>query len=63
MKVMFTGATAVAAGSYHPLVIKQDCSVWATGWNQYGRLGDGSTNNREIFFQVMRDGAKVRRPL
>ena len=49
----------VAAGSYHSLVIKEDGSVWATGCNKYGQLGDGSKAERLIYVQVLKSAAKA----
>ena len=41
------------------MMLKEDGSVWATGCNHYGQLGDGSTTNRHIFAQVISEAAKV----
>jgi hypothetical protein len=32
----------IAAGGEHSLVLKEDGTVWAWGWNYYGQLGDGT---------------------
>ena len=45
-------AQAVAAGGRHSLFLKVDGSVWATGSNSYGALGDGTTNLRNTPDQV-----------
>ena len=45
-------AIDVAAGSYHTLILKSDGTVWAAGYNKYGQLGDGTTNNSNTFIQV-----------
>lgn len=37
--------SVIADGEQHSLFIKPDGSLWATGWNHYGQLGDGSTTN------------------
>ncbi|RNB51743.1 peptidase S8 [Brevibacillus gelatini] len=37
---------SLSAGMGYTLVIKEDGSVWATGRNESGQLGDGTTQNR-----------------
>ena len=46
------GVKAVAAGHSHSMILKQDGSVWATGSNVHGQLGDGSTTDRQSFVKV-----------
>lgn len=36
--------TKIAAGHYHSLFLMSDGSLWAMGHNEYGQLGDGTTN-------------------
>lgn len=43
---------ALAAGSYHTTFLKAGGSVWATGNNTTGQLGDGTTINRLTPVQV-----------
>ena len=64
--VITAGATAIAAGGYHSMVLKEDGSVWATGDNEYGQLGDGSTTAKTSMYvatsasmQVATGGAKA----
>ena len=52
MQVMSSGAEAVAAGGSHSLVLNQDGSVWATGWNVFGQLGDASKTDKATYVQV-----------
>ena len=35
----------VAAGWRHTMILLADGSLWATGWNEYGQLGDGTTTS------------------
>ena len=44
-----------ASGSRHTLFLKSDNTLWATGYNKYGQLGDGTTINRESPVQVFTD--------
>lgn len=45
---------ACGGNSYNPhfLALKNDGTVWARGYNDYGQLGDGSTSNRSTPVQV-----------
>ncbi|THF73413.1 RCC1 domain-containing protein [Cohnella fermenti] len=40
------------AGYDHTLLVKLDGSVWATGSNTYGQLGDGTTTNQSELVRV-----------
>ena len=50
-------AKAVTAGDLHSVVMMYDGSVWATGKNYNGQLGDGSKIDRKFFMKVMPRGA------
>ena len=54
-----SGAAYVAAGGYHSMVLKDDGSVWATGCNDYGQLGDRSTTDRTMYVPVVLRGTKA----
>lgn len=41
-----TGVTAIAAGVWHTVALKNDGTVWAWGLNSSGELGDGTTTDR-----------------
>ncbi|MGI8966095.1 MAG: RCC1 domain-containing protein, partial [Limisphaerales bacterium] len=43
-QIISNGVVAVACGAYHSLFLKSDGSLWGMGWNNYGELGDGTTN-------------------
>jgi hypothetical protein len=47
------GVVSVACGGGHTLAIKGDGSLWAWGANQYGQLGDGTTERRLTPVKVM----------
>jgi alpha-tubulin suppressor-like RCC1 family protein len=44
-QILSSGITAIAAGFEHSLFLKSDGSLWAMGGNEYGQLGDGTTNS------------------
>jgi len=43
-----SNVTAIAAGYYHTVALKQDVTVWACGYNYYGQLGDGTQTDSSI---------------
>jgi alpha-tubulin suppressor-like RCC1 family protein len=52
------GVIAIAAGNWHSLFLTKDGRVWATGRNNEGQLGDGTTQNRSIVVPVVKaDGS------
>ena len=48
----------VAAGNLHTVLLKSNGSVWTTGNNEYGQLGDKTFVNKNVFTQVMSGLAK-----
>ena len=50
--VVRAGAQAIAAGNGHSMVLKGDGTVWATGSNYYGQLGDGTDRSKRSFAEV-----------
>ena len=46
------GVREVAAGGNHTVYLMWDGTVWATGGNDYGQLGDGSDVNQTNPAQV-----------
>jgi alpha-tubulin suppressor-like RCC1 family protein len=43
-QIVASNVTAIAAAGDHSLFLKNDGSLWATGWNNDGQLGDGTDN-------------------
>ena len=48
------GSCSVALGDQYTMMLKKDGSVWTTGDNKYGQLGDGSTVESFKFLQVFK---------
>ena len=48
-----SGVVKISAGAIHTVFLMDDRTVWATGSNEYGRLGDGTTVNRSNPVQVV----------
>ena len=53
---MHAGVQAIYAGAVQSMVLKTDGSVWATGENDQGQLGDGTTIRRYSFVEVVPSG-------
>ena len=47
-----SGITAVAAGNYHTVILKNDGSVWAAGSNFWGQIGFPDSSDRQTFTRV-----------
>ncbi|MDB5106413.1 MAG: Branched-chain amino acid transporter, amino acid-binding protein, partial [Fibrobacteres bacterium] len=47
------GVRSVAAGQTHSLLLKGDGTLWSTGANTHGELGNGTTSNRPTFGQIL----------
>ena len=39
-------------GGSHTIILKNDGTLWSTGWNVFGQLGLGNNTNRNIFTQI-----------
>ncbi|KPA15065.1 RCC1 repeat-containing protein [Candidatus Magnetomorum sp. HK-1] len=48
----YAAVPSIAAGGSHTLALMEDGTVWAWGYNEYGQLGDYSTENKTIPVQV-----------
>lgn len=53
LTAMRISPVSVALGDQHSLIIKADGTVWASGQNQSGQLGDGTTANKTRFVPVL----------
>jgi alpha-tubulin suppressor-like RCC1 family protein len=49
----------IVAGSGHSLFLKYDGTVSAVGWNAYGQLGNGGTNDVQSTIKLRRDGEVI----
>lgn len=47
-----TKVPTIAAGGSHTLALKSDGTVWVSGSNKFGQLGDGTTTDRYFLVQV-----------
>ncbi len=47
-----TQTTKITAGVYHNLYQKEDGTVWAWGYNNYGQLGDGTWISKSMPVQI-----------
>ncbi len=45
VQMVASNVIAIAAGGGHSLFLMSNGSLWAGGWNAYGQLGDGTTDN------------------
>ena len=43
---------SIYCGQYHTLILKNDDTLWGCGKNDYGQLGLGDTNSRNIFTKI-----------
>lgn len=54
--IAISGITAIAAGGSHALALKDDGTIYAWGYNEFGQLGDGTTTSSSIAVPVVRTG-------
>jgi alpha-tubulin suppressor-like RCC1 family protein len=55
--------TAIAGGYYHSLFLRSDGKVFACGYNDNGRLGDGTTTDRLIPIEIDRTNIGTSLPI
>jgi len=58
IKTNDTGNT-MEAGYYNSFVVKNDATLWATGYNADGRLGTGDYGSKDTFTQVATNVSSV----
>jgi alpha-tubulin suppressor-like RCC1 family protein len=46
------GIRSIQASGYHSVILKDDGTVWTTGRNNAGQLGDGNKTNRSLWEKV-----------
>jgi chaperonin GroEL len=57
--MMFVGPVkSVAAGGCHSLILKNDSTLWACGYNYFGGLGDGTTTATVLAQALVREGLR-----
>ena len=54
-----TGIVEISAGDYHTLYRMNDGTVWATGYNFFGFLGDGTQMDRSLPVQVIHSDGTI----
>ena len=54
--VIADGVKAIAAGAFHSMILKQDDSIWATGSNAHGQLGDDLTSFKIFYSRLAQFG-------
>ena len=56
VQVISEGAKAVAGGAFHSIALKKDGTIWATGSNQHGQFGDGSSVSTKSYVKIQEFG-------
>ena len=51
--------TTISAGEWHMAAIKEDGSLWAWGYNDNNRLGDGTTESSSVPVKALDDAVSV----
>lgn len=55
-----TNVKQVAGGKHHTVILKNDGSVYGTGYNNYSQLGDGLTTAKNIIAPILKeDGSQM----
>ncbi|HQF53698.1 MAG TPA: hypothetical protein PK208_01135 [Fibrobacteria bacterium] len=58
-KMASTKIVQVAAGGHHSLFVSSGRKVWATGWNEFGQLGDNTVVSRSLPVPVLENGTQI----
>ncbi len=51
---------SIYCGDGHTLILKNDGTLWGCGKNDYGQLGLGDKNNRNIFTQITTNANNIK---
>lgn len=57
--ILASDTVDVGAGDAHSLVVKRDGSLWTMGYNRYGQLGDGTTEDQHAPVRIVENGVKA----
>jgi len=52
--IAITGIVAIAAGGSHALALKDDGTIYAWGYNEFGQLGDGTITSSKLAVKVVK---------
>ena len=52
-KVVNGGVQAVAAGNRRSMILKRGGTLWGTGRNNFGQLGDGLNSEANVFVKII----------
>ena len=52
--IAITGIIAIAAGGSHALALKDDGTIYAWGYNEFGQLGDGTITSSKVAVTVVK---------
>ena len=52
-EILTSDVGEISAGGHHSLIVKTDGSLWATGNNSFGQLGDNSFTNFDVWANIV----------
>ena len=56
VQVIDSGVKEIAAGGHHSLILKEDGSLWGSGWNVTANSRD--SNGKNTFVKILNSGVK-----